>query len=325
VIKPPLQWLFRSGCVLSLGWPLLAQSQPLPTVNQNPLLQSFGLPAAASSQPLATGKWALQLRLDQSNTLNLESKTDEKLLIDSENSLQSLHIEYGLNSEWNLSANLAYLNVNAGQLDTFIDDFHNLFGFPQGARPFYPNHQLHLMYEKEGIEQFNISQPQSGLLALRLGATVQLPSQPQQQSNLRFTLQLPNQKTSLLTASSTLSAQWNQHNRWLERWSSDHSLALLWHQPNGLLTEQQNRWLLLWSLGLSYRHSSLLEYTLQLDGHSAPFKQTQLIFLGSSVQLAIGGTLHFTPKRGLNIAVVEDIQVGASPDVNFHLSWHQQW
>jgi len=316
----------RSGFVLTLCWPLLTQSQPLPTVNQNPLLQSFGLPAAASSQPLASGKWALQLRLDQSNTLNVESKTAEKLLIDSESSQQTLQIAYGLNSTWNLSANLAYLNVNAGQLDPFIDDFHNLFGFPQGARPFYPNHQLHLMYEKEGLEQFNINRSQSGLLALRLGATLQMPSQPQQQSSLRFTLQLPNkQKQALLNASSSLSTQWNQHNQWLERWSTDHSLGLLWQQPSGLLAEQQNRWLLLGSLGLSYRHSNLLEFTLQLDGHSAPFKQTQLIFLGSSVQLAIGGTLHFTPRRGLNIAVAEDIQVGASPDVNFHLSWQQQW
>jgi len=325
VIKPPLQWLFRSGFALGLGWPLLAQSQPLPTVNQNPLLQGFGLPVATSSQPLATGKWALQLHLDQSNSLNVKSNGTEKLLIDSENSRQSLHIEYGLNSEWNLSANLTYLKVSSGQLDSFIDDFHDLFGFPQGARPFYPTDQLQLQYEKEGIEQFNISQPQSGLLALRLGATVQLPSQPQQQSSLRFTLQLPNQKTSLLTASSALSTQWNQHNQWLARWSTDHSLALLWHQPSGLLAEQQNRWLLLGSLGLSYHHSELLEFTLQLDGHSAPFQQTQLIFLGSSVQLAIGGTLHFTPKQALNIAVVEDIQVGASPDVNFHLSWQQEW
>jgi hypothetical protein len=38
-----------------------------------------------------------------------------------------------------------------------------------------------------------------------------------------------------------------------------------------------------------------------------------------SVQRTIGGALHLAPRMSLDIGVTEDLAVGRSPDVVFHL------
>ncbi|MDQ7017067.1 MAG: DUF3187 family protein [Gammaproteobacteria bacterium] len=324
MIKHPFQWVTQlSLCLLLSGWPLLSQGQPLATVDQNPLLQSFALPTPAPSQLLAKGEYSLQLRHNWSNTLNVERNSHERLLIDSESQQTTLRFDYGLNSHWNLALSLRYLKLSAGQLDAFIDDFHDLFGFPQGSRPFYTHDQFQLLYQRGGIESVNISATQSGVQDLRVAIGTPLQPSPKHQSALWFELKLPSNQSALFNNNTvSLSSQWSQNNQWNSHWRSQHSLGLLWLEQGNFLSELQNRWLLFGSSGLSYRYSPLLEFTLQLDGHSALFNKTDLTFLDSSVQLAMGGSLYFSAKQRLDIAVVEDIQVGASPDVNFHLAWN---
>ncbi|MDQ7073821.1 MAG: DUF3187 family protein [Gammaproteobacteria bacterium] len=324
MIKHPFQSAIPlSLCLLLSGWPLLGQGQPLATVNQNPLLQSVALPTPASSQLLAQGKHALQLRHDWSNTLNVERNRLEELLIDSESQQTTLRFDYGLNSHWNLALSLRYLTLSAGQLDAFIDDFHDLFGFPQGARPFYSRDQFQLLYQRGGIESVNITTAQSGVQDLRVAVGTPLQQTPKHQSTLWFELKLPSNQSALFNNNTvSLSSQWSQNNQWNSHWRSQHSLGLLWLEQGHFLPKLQNSLIGFGSSGLSYRYSPLLEFTLQLDGHSALFNKTDLTFLGSSVQLAMGGSLYFSAKQRLDIAVVEDIQVGASPDVNFHLAWN---
>jgi hypothetical protein len=55
--------------------------------------------------------------------------------------------------------------------------------------------------------------------------------------------------------------------------------------------------------------------------HTPFYSDSDLKQLGApSAQVTLGGALHFSAKTSLDIGVTEDIVVGASPDVVFHLS-----
>ena len=64
----------------------------------------------------------------------------------------------------------------------------------------------------------------------------------------------------------------------------------------------------------------MIEFKLQFDARTSVYSESAMRALGQSMALSMGGTLHFANGYDLDIAVVEDIDVGTSPDVVFHLN-----
>ena len=71
------------------------------------------------------------------------------------------------------------------------------------------------------------------------------------------------------------------------------------------------------NLGLVWLPLSKLNLKLQLDAHSSFYEGTRLDFLGDSIQLTAGGSIFFGSRTSLDLAITEDVLVGASPDVVF--------
>jgi hypothetical protein len=72
-------------------------------------------------------------------------------------------------------------------------------------------------------------------------------------------------------------------------------------------------------LGISGRFWQHVELTVQLDGHTAAFDDTQLGYLGPATMLTFGGAILLDSGWRLSLGVSEDIVVEASPDVVFVL------
>lgn len=80
------------------------------------------------------------------------------------------------------------------------------------------------------------------------------------------------------------------------------------------------------SVGGGWSPRDFIAFKVQFSGHSAFYKESDLKELTSpAMQLLFGGTLAFTPSTTLDIALSEDIIVGASPDVALHLGLGQRF
>jgi len=117
-------------------------SAPFTTSNINPFVQLHGLPSARAAK-LAPNKaqlWQVQTHIAN----NYTESTDgfESILIDGETYRAILSLRYGLGGKWEVGIDAPYIQHGPGQLDAFIEGFHDLFGLSQANRDDRPRDRL---------------------------------------------------------------------------------------------------------------------------------------------------------------------------------------
>ena len=80
----------------------------------------------------------------------IQSNGDEELIVDAETRETRLTLRRALGERFALQASVPYRYVGPGSLDSFIDDWHDAFGLPEGARPALPQDRFMLAYERAG-------------------------------------------------------------------------------------------------------------------------------------------------------------------------------
>ena len=326
--------LFLTLAALSCGG--LARAEilhPFATYNQSPLIQIYGLPTAEPAAILDRGKTHLGLSLDVASNFREQSAPGEKVLLDGESYRANLRLRYGLKQRLEIGLDIPYISHQGGFLDKFIDDFHDLFGFPDGGRDQAPRNRLIHSYERQGISQGFLQNSAHGWGDLRLSAGWQLrrADQAALATALRLSLKLPTGDSDQLLGSGstdlalTLSEQ--------RRFFSDYGPIMLFGSLGGMLTtdgdilKDQRRPLVgLGSLGFGWAPMDPLALKLQVDGHTSFYKDSRLDEIDAlSVQLIMGGTARLTDAIYLDLAVSEDLSVGTSADVVFHLALHSRF
>lgn len=303
---------------------------PFHTFNQSPLVQIYGLPAAESAIVQPVGRtWGL-LALDVANNFVDPETAREKLLLDGEGERVTLAVRYGAAKRLELGMDLPFVGYNGGIFDGFIEDWHEFFGLPQGDRPDARKGRLNFDYTKDGQDRLRMDRSTFRLGDVRLNGGWQLyhdgAANPAALA-LRASLKLPTGSSSRLTGSgSTDLAVWLTG-------SNDYALpggwghATLFAALGGLvmsdgkvLKEQHENLVGFGSLGFGWSPADSFALKAQLSSHTGFYKDSEFSELASTaVQLLFGGTYAFTPATSLDIALSEDLSVGASPDVALHL------
>ncbi len=127
--------------------------------DENPLIRGFYLPLPSDGR--LTDGADLSATLSISNTLNVESRGQESLLVDGESHTLRLTYEDALYQSWRFRFTVPIINDSGGFLDSTIDHWHRWFGFNPGNRPFYPQNQL--VYSYSGRGSVDLTQPQTSL------------------------------------------------------------------------------------------------------------------------------------------------------------------
>lgn len=130
-----------------------------PVRDENPLIRGFYLPLPSDGR-LADGA-DLSAAQSISNTLNVENRPQESLLVDGESHSLRLSYEDALYQAWRFRFTVPIINDSGGFLDSTIDHWHRWLGFNPGNRPFYPQNQL--VYSYTGRSSIDLTQPQTSL------------------------------------------------------------------------------------------------------------------------------------------------------------------
>lgn len=323
--------LLFSGTVSASAQELI-QVKPLYTTNMSPIIQIYGLPAAEAGDLTAVGELSLRVVAEVASHYTKDDKGTESVLFDGETSRAIVSMRYGLAERWEVGVDVPMISHDGGMLDSFIEGWHDFFGLPQGGRDRASRDQLWYYYQRNDSAALDYSGSNGGVGDLALFASYQLlAAEPAARRGvaLRTGIKLPTGNSSRLRSSGAMDAHLRltaSDAETLGEWNTTlfASGGVLWLGKGDVLEDQQRRWVGFASIGVGWMPLSWVDFKLQLDGHTSFYDNSNLTEINaSSLQLGIGGSLHFSEQVSLDLAVIEDVVVGSAADVVFHsaLNW----
>ncbi len=306
-----------------------AFSAPFFTFSRHPLIGLYGLPA--SEGPTVTTKGAVTLRLtsELSNTYWAAASERESLVLDMESLRLTLSARYGVAPRLEAGIDIPWMVSGGGFLDAIIETYHDTFGFPNGGRDRAPQNRLLTYYHRGGITRINTLSSGTGIGDVRLtGGWLWLEKTETRnlQLALRGSLKIPTGDTdSLFGSGSTDLSLWLSVKQGIPiscgQWRTFGEAGLLIMTEGKILPDAQRPLAGFGSLGLGFSPAKWIDLKIQANAHTSLYSTSDLKQINAaSVQLAMGGTLIFSDRTSLDIAVTEDIIVDTSPDIVLHLS-----
>jgi hypothetical protein len=283
------------------------------TRNLNPILQPFYLPTHAGFSD--DDGWRIDHSLYITNTSQEESKGDEYLLIDVENYRYELGLRHR-RDRWLTRVDVPMVSNRGGELDGFIEDWHDLFGLPQGDRDNHPQDQINIGYSRDGTIEYRQESSSSGLADISLA----MGYQAQNGTTWFAGIELPTGSADNYSGNEAVDlALWLSH-----QWQLDDetcSFALFGvslpgdgGDLEGLIVDQ------IWvsQVGMGFQINPSVVATAQLDMHSSTIDDSDLTAFGNSLQIQLGlGFPQLFDNHRLDLFLSEDILVESAPDISF--------
>lgn len=312
--------LFAVLALLAAG---AAQAEGFAVFNQSSFARAAALPVLGGPPVLAVGESQARLNLDWVSEYYERQTGDEALTLDAESQRLALSYRRGFGGSivsvdgWEWGVELPLVSTGGGLLDSWIEDWHDFFGLPNGGREQAPQDRYRIRYQRNGQTLLDLDQGKSGLgdARLTLGAALG------EQWLVRAMLQLPTGDAHRLTGGHTGGALWTDYSRplgELQRVKLTLSAGVSAADTGGPLGSQQQPVAGLAGAALSLPLFWGIEGLTQFNFHTALYKDSGLKPLdGPSGQLAFGVRLPWS-GGAFTLGVQEDVVVNTSPDFNLH-------
>ncbi len=310
-----LKTLLGAGCLLLA---LEAEAAPFPTRDQNPLVAAFGLPLPLPAALAGAGETRIDTVFNWSNTANSQAAGNEAILFDLESREVRIAFERRVSRRMALRLQVPYRRLNAGVLDSFIDGWHDAVALPEGARVFLPRDEFRLTWFRDGRTLVDLREPVSGLGDVSLEAGYQWLDSNAAAISFWVTAEAPTGSRAKLLGN----GEWDFGLHLAGRHAFGSRGAVHWQAgatrpgAGGPLASLQKDWAASASGSIEYGVWRGLFLKAQVDAHTAVF-ESEADLLGSAVILTLGGDYRFASGWLLDIGITEDVEVAASPDVNF--------
>lgn len=291
--------------------------------DENPLIRGFYLPLPSDGR-LSDGQ-TLSAALSISNTLNVENRQQESLLVDGESDVLRLSFEDSLLQSWRYRFTVPLIHDSGGFLDSIIADWHRWFGFNPGNRPFYPKNEIIYSYSGSGRADVDLTQPQTSIGDI----SAELGWYPLDDAHRTVSLwggvEAPTGSVAKLTGDGAWDAALWAHGAW--RWPAWQLAAELGvAQPFGdeIFAGAAHRSSVFARFAATRSLGELWSLRAQLDGQSGRVADSELRFLGPSLQLSVGAVRRLTTRWRIEFGFAEDVAVNTAPDITFFLGIRRQ-
>lgn len=264
------------------------------------------------------------MSLDITNTLNSETLAQETMFMDYESYNLRLGLLYGLGNNWAIKVDIPFIQYSKGFLDSAIVNWHDFFGLPQADRPKVEDNQYRITYTRNNIAIIDLSTPDGGLGDVQIGLGRNIIQTTRSDISLWAAIDLPTGDKNNLTGNDAVdfSAWLSAEHAFNSNWHIDTNLGVLVPGDSQLGALEVESNVLFGHTGVQWRMHPAISLRTQLGGHTAFYKDSHLHLLGSTYNFVFGGTIHVSKCSDFDIAVSEDVKVGATPDVSFLFSWN---
>ncbi len=295
--------------------------------NANPFVRIHGLPGFSGSDTLSAGQFESQIDLEISNEFHLESSDSERVFLDYERSQLNISFEYGIKEDTSIGIVLPYISNSGGFMDGLIENWHDLFGLPQGGRDDAPDDEFTISYRNAEQTLF-LDKTDEGIGDVYLFLAKKLTETDEQKLNARVNLKLPTGDEDQLFGSGgySFSTSLNGFKRLTEKWQVYGMVGLSYLQDSEILPELQTNLVGSVVIGVVWQMRSHLSLVAQLDFNSEVYDQTDLDAINGKVGvLVISAAYQFSDRASLVIGFNEDvINKDAAPDFGVNLGFRYQ-
>lgn len=309
---------------------------PFQIRNYNPFVQIHGIPYIGEASTLAKGESRVNLIYALSSNYAIEqTETEtETLLIDGESTNVTFSYARGIGKSLQLAVYLPYVKYDAGNLDGFINDWHETFNMQQGGRDLAPINRLRFLYIRNDIVQMDFVSNSEGLGDISLNAQLALgdPANTKKESSaVAINLKLPTGDSASFQGSGAFDlAVWYKHEKKTQLFDSSsgyfYSTGILFMGKGDVLPDMQKTAVFMVGGGYGLNIGKFFGLKAQLDYHSPFYSSTEFNELGGhSLQLVLGASVFFTKTIKLDLGLSEDLIIDASPDVVFHAAFSAEF
>ena len=309
---------------------------PFTTQDQAPLVRILGLPVPRSGVLLEPGDASAEVRFEATSNFVQEQIGTETLILDGETWETTMRLArgttwFGRSVQW--SVEIPWVVHSHGVLDSTIDNFHDAFRFPDGGRNAVPEDRFVYYYRRDGDTRLLLTSRQDGFGDLRVSvATPLIPARHAGEATaLNAELKVPTgNEDALIGGGSWDLSSWVAATRRIEAGGYpmmvNANLGLMVGERAGLLGDIRNPLIAFAQAGISSRVWEKLELGVDLRAHTAAYRDTSMRALGSSaLSLAFGGAVAIGSRGRFELALVEDLDGLASPDITFHMAFSGQF
>lgn len=311
-----LKWLcpmLLAGCQAVQG------AEPLYVKNLSPVAGLLGLPSQRSADIGSAGQFGLALHGSIASHYVSEGRKDEFLNLDGETARIALEARYALGDNWDLQLEVPWLRHSGGNLDSLIDNWHDLWGMSDGGRS--DVEQDILDYHYIGADNFTLVDDSAGLGDTSIALGYRFFAEKSASAAIVAGYKFATGEEKEFLGSGADDAYLAL------RFSGDHrgDLPLRWHGQLGylyageseLIETIQERHLWFAGLALDWRISQAWSLLGQVDAHAAPADSAIKGMGEAAVMLSVGARWRASEHWALDLSLVEDIQVETAPDVVF--------
>ncbi|MCZ6710011.1 MAG: DUF3187 family protein [Gammaproteobacteria bacterium] len=316
-------WICLGLCLLAPAL-TLANEEFFGLRNYSPFARVFGLPGFADGSVLDPGETSIALTTTVINHSDVDSEVDssveELIVLDGETYVTDLVLGFGVNERLTLRVELPWVAYTGGIFDGAIEQWHDLWGFPNGFRD-GPNNELFISYTRNGTSEFVLDSSGSGVGDVRLQAAYRLLGGDAAGVVLRAGVKLPTGDARNLRGSEAADVFLDIAVR-KEFALPLGELVMLVHGGamllgDGEVLEQLQRSTVGFAgAGTVWRLNERWRFNLQLYAQSSYF-HSDLEALGSdSLALIAGGSYTWIEQNlRLSVGMVEDLIADTTPDV----------
>jgi hypothetical protein len=298
-----------------------AGAEPLLTRNQNPLLLPYGLPLPLPARLPANGAGRYGLNVNWSNAANLETSGASEFTLDSESVDVRLRLEHAFGDRWAAMIELPWRSLSGGSLDGFIENWHDLFGLPQGPRRHMPKDRLLIDYQQSGETLLHVEDSSSGIADTPLSVGYQLLSTEAQALSTWLTVKAPTGDSDDLLGSGAADVALSVAGEMqvAKSWQLFGQLDAVWLGDGDILPQYQQSFVVAGLAGVTWNAWRALDLTVQFYANSQVFDVPVTGLSGDAVILSYGGTWRTDGGWRFDFGMNEDIEVDASPDATFYV------
>lgn len=299
----------------------------LPDHDNGPLTGLFGLPESTENGTTISQsefEWVTSL-ITASHNINDVSGV-ERLRADGETTRFALTLGYGLADNFDISIEVPYLWHQSGNLDSLIDEWHDVFGFPGGSRRAREHDRLEFSYTDLPSTLVRLTDNTHGIGDIRLMAGWQLSETENHRTALRLGIKLPTGDSDDFLGSGGTDLSFGIAGDVNELWDSArisgfYRANITYLGEPDVLVDRYNDLVGQLSFGLSYGILSNMDLTVQSRLRSAVY-DSEIESLGrTSMSLNFGARIRVGDRYQFMIAVGEDIIPGTVPDVSFQIAF----
>ncbi len=307
--------------------PAARAGEPFLIRNDQPVGRLYGVPVGVDADPAAAPGFGLRVGLDVANSSIQMVRGSTELALDGETWVLRFAARHVWKNGWRIGIGVPVVSHQGGGTDSFIEDYHEALGLPNGNRKQRPSGRLEYRYLRNGETVFRqtdcttglgdvflavaapLARDAAGTRALDAVAGVELPTGDADRllgsGSWDFSLGLAGADFATL-------AKWN-----LELHGGIGVLAMT---DGDVLEDFQEPFAGYGDLAVGWRLARWLVPRVQVDFHSPFFSGTDQTPLDDwAVELVCGATVLLPGRVALDLAVAEDVAVNTAPDVVFHV------